>query len=135
MAQYTNNAIYTYIESAVNTANRPVYCTSRYEPVPEDFPACYIHETDHRPSRTAVQLDFQDEQLIRSWEVQAFSNLTNGALAECYDIIADAEIAFKQLFFIETSCSQVQNADPSVVRVVARFTRVIGSADTMPTTE
>lgn len=134
MAQYTHNSIYSYVADAINTQSRPVYCVGVYEPTPTEFPCAYINETDHRPMRNAVQLDFTDEQLVRSWEVQAFSNLKNGALAEAYDIIADAEIAFKQMYFIETSCSQVQNADPSVVRVVARFTRVIGSADQMPIT-
>lgn len=130
---YTHDAIYDYVADAVDTTSRHVYCVGVYEPTPSEFPCAYIHETDHRPMRSAVTLDFTDDQLIKSWEVQVFSNKRNGALAECYDIIADAEIAFKQLYFIETSCSQVQNIDPSVTRVVARFTRVIGGTDTMPT--
>ena len=130
---YTHDAIYTYVADAVDTTSRPVYCVGVYEPTPSDFPCAYIHETDHRPMQSAVTLTMTDDQLIKSWEVQVFSNKRNGALAECYDIIADAEIAFKQLYFIETSCSQVQNIDPSVTRVVARFTRVVGGEDQMPT--
>ena len=132
MAQYTRNSIYTYIADAINTNNRPVYCVGVYEPTPSEFPCAYIPETEHRPSRDAVTLTFTDEQLLDSWEVQVFSNLTDGALSEAYDIIADVEIAFKQLYFIETVCSQVQNIDPSVIRVVARFTRVYGDNDQMP---
>lgn len=132
MAQYTRNGIYDYVADAVNTLDRPVYCVGVYEPTPSEFPCAYIHTTDHRPSRGAVTLSFTDEQLIDSWEVQVFSNLTDGALSEAYDIIADVETAFKQLYFIETYCSQVQNIDPSVTRVVARFTRVYGDNDQMP---
>lgn len=135
MAQYTHNSIYSYVADAINTQSRAVYCVGVYEPTPKSFPCAYIHETDHRPMRDAVTLSFTDEQLLGSWEVQVFSNLTDGALSEAYDIMADVEIAFKQLYFIETFCSQVQNIDPSVTRVVARFTRVYGDNDHLPETD
>ena len=130
--QYTHDGIYTYVESRINTESRPVYCTGDYEPTPSEFPCVYIHETDHRPMRNAVQFNFKDEQRIESWEVQVFSNLTDGALPECYEIMADAEGAFKQLYFIETMCSERPNIDPSIKRVIAQFTRVIGEGDQMP---
>lgn len=130
--QYSHDAIYTYIESRINTESRPIYCTGDYEPTPSEFPCVYIHETDHRPSRSAVQLNFMDDQRIESWEVQVFSNLTDGALTECYEIMADAETAFKQLYFIETSCSERPNIDASIKRVIAQFTRVVGDGDQMP---
>lgn len=130
--QYTHDGIYTYVESIINTESRPVYCTGDYEPTPSEFPCAYIHETDHRPMRDAVQLDFGDRQRIESWEVQVFSNLTDGALEEAREIMADAEVAFRQLFFIETMCSERPNIDPSIKRVIAQFTRVIGEGDQMP---
>lgn len=132
---YTHDAIYNYIADAIDTDSRHIYCVGVYEPTPSEFPCAYIHETDHRPAQNAVTLGFTDDQAIKSWEVQVFSNLTDGALTEAYDIMDDVEIAFKQLYFIETYCSQVQNIDPSVVRVVARFTRVVGDNDPMPEQE
>lgn len=130
--QYTHDGIYTYVESRINTESRPVYCTGDYEPTPSEFPCVYIHETDHRPMRNAVQFNFEDEQRIESWEVQVFSNLTDGALEEAREIMADAEVAFRQLFFIETMCAERPNIDTSVKRIIATFTRVIGSGDQMP---
>lgn len=130
--QYTHDGIYTYIEGQLNTESRPVYCTGDYEPTPSEFPCAYIHEVDHRPMRNAIQLDFGDRQRIESWEVQVFSNLTDGALEEAREIMTDAESAFRQLYFIETMCSERPNIDPSIKRVIATFTRVIGSGDQMP---
>ena len=128
----TRNAIYDYVEKRVNTAERPVYCASRYEPVPNSFPACFITEATHRPDRASITLDFADDQVIRDFEVQVSSNKVTTGLQEAYEIMEDVETAMKELYFIETYCNQVTNIDPSVVRLVARFTRVIGGADAMP---
>lgn len=126
------NDIYNHIEAAVNTEEHPVYCASQLEPVPESFPACYITEAEHRKSRAYVTLAYDDGHFIRNWEVQVFSNKVTDALAECHEIMEYAEDAFQRLRFIETYCGQQQNADPSVTRLVARFTSTIGSADQMP---
>lgn len=127
----TRNQIYTYVETQVNLPERPVYCASTYEPIPEEFPACYIEELSHYPSRNNVDLQHEDVQLVRDFEVHTFSNLVNGALTEAMTIMEDAESAMKELGFIETYCGQVNNLDVTVVHVVARFTRVFGDADTI----
>ena len=130
----TFNAIYSYVESAVNTDSRPVYCNSVYEPVPSSFPACYITEAQHRKDRQFVTLAHDDGHLVKNWEVQVYSNKESGALAECHELMEDVEKAFAELLFIETYCGQQANADPSVKRLVARFTATIGDDDDMPTT-
>lgn len=127
----TFNEIYNYIESQVNTVSRPVYCASRLEPVPEEFPACYIVENDHFPRRDSITLSYQDEQVERHFEVHVHSNLVNGALAQAHEIMSDVEAAFRELYFIETYCGQTNNIDPTVVHIVARFSRIIGGADTI----
>jgi len=130
----TVNQIYTYIEGAVNTEQRPVYCASQNEPKPSEFPACYITEAQHRKDRRYVTLAFDDTHYIRDFQVQVFSNKQSGALLECHSIMKDAETAFHSIGFIETYCGEQRNIDPSVTRLVARFTRTIGGADTLPTT-
>ena len=127
----TRDEIYNYVESQVNISGRPVYCASRLEPVPEFFPACFITENDHFPRRDAIALDFSDEQVERHFEVHVHSNLVNGALSEAHDIMSDVEAAFREMYFIETYCGQTNNLDPTVVHLVARFTRLIGGADTL----
>lgn len=127
----TRNQIYDYVESNVNTAARSVYCASVLEPIPKFFPACYITEISHYPSRTNIELDHDDEQLIRDFEVHSFSALQNNALIEAMDIMEDVETAMREIGFIETYCGQANNADPTVVHVVARFTRVFGGSDTI----
>lgn len=128
----TRDEIYDFTTQRVDLPTRHVYCASRLEPIPEEFPACYITEINHRPRQANVTLAFDDEQLVRDFEVHVFSNLQNGALSEAYDIMGDAEAAFRELYFLETYCGQTNNIDPTVVHLVARFTRFIGGADTLP---
>lgn len=127
----SRNQIYTYIENEVNTESRPVYCASVLEPVPRSFPACFIVEINHYPSRRNTELDFKDEQLNRDFEVHTFSSRMNDALSEAMEVMGDAETAMREIGFIETYCGQTGNLDPSVVHVVARFTRIFGGEDTI----
>ena len=125
--------IYDYVEQRVNTENRPVYCSSRLETVPEFFPACYIVETQSNSQAMDYTLDFTDEQVRKDFEVQVFSAKQNGALAETESIMADVRTAMRELYFIENFVGRIENADPTVMRMVGRFHRVIGGADQMPT--
>lgn len=128
----TTNQIYSYIESQVNTAGRPVYCSSVSEPVTATFPACQITEIQHYYYRNALPLSFSKNETVslqRDFEVHVYSNLKNKALSEARSIMDDVEIAFRQLSFIEIMCMQADNADQSIVHLVARFTRNIGDGD------
>lgn len=126
------NQIYSYVEAQVNTVERPVYCASRLEPIPPQFPSVQITEMNHRAIRSALPLNFgshEDVSLQRDFEVHVYSNLKNGALTEARSIMTDVETAFREMYFIETYCGQANNADPSVIHMVARFTRNFGDAD------
>ena len=125
--------VYNYIEASVNTLARPVYCEARLEVAPESFPACYIVETSSESQFQDYTLDFTDEQVRRDFEVQVYSNLTDGALAQAESIMADVRAAFRKLYFIENFVGRTDNIDPTVVRMVGRFHRVIGGSDQMPT--
>ena len=128
----TRNKIYTFVEGRVKDFNSKIYCASKLEPVPQSFPACFICEASHNERASAITLDRDDEQREVTFEVQVCSTKVNGAASECYEIIDIVEAAFKALAFLEISCSVVDNIDPAVTRVVARFTRLICALDPMP---
>ena len=127
----SRNQNYTYVEDEVNKEYRPVYCASILEPIPKSFPACFIVEINHYPSRSNIELDFNDEQLVRDFEVHTFSSRMNDALTEAMNIMEDVETAMREIGFIETYCGQANNIDPTVVHVAARFTRIFGGEDTI----
>lgn len=125
--------IYDYVATAIDTVERPVYCNARLEVAPESFPACYIVETGSAAQQRNYTLGFTDEQVRRDFEVQVFSNLENGALEQAESIMDDVRAAFRRLYFIENFVGRIDNIDPTVVRMVGRFHRVIGGNDQMPT--
>ena len=128
----TLNQVYDYIESAVNTVERPVFCSSVLEPIPDTFPACQILSLNHLDYQRTLPLSFAGHESVSrrmDFEAHVFSNKKNLALSEAREIMDDVEIAFRQLWFVETSCMQSDNVDPSIIHMVARFTRNVGDGD------
>ncbi len=124
--------IYDYVEQRVNTENRPVYCASRIEPVPQSFPACYITVMDDHSLSWNYTLAYDDEQTEMTFEVHVFTNEQNGALYSANLIMADVRTAFRNLYFKESFVGETGNIDPTIVHMVGRFSRKIGGADQMP---
>lgn len=131
---YSREAVYTYVRNAIVAAHSGTYVTARREPVPKNFPAVWLVEMNRVRTQRFATLANDDQQYESTFEVQIFSNKQNGALAEAYSILDTVESAFKRLGYFETFCEQVTNVDPSVFRIVARFSRQIGMADVIPTT-
>ena len=127
--------IYDYIARAVDTEERPVYCSARPETVPESFPACYIVQTNDASDPRFYTLDFTDEQRRVDFEVNVYSNLEQGALIEAESIMEDVRAAFRRLYFIENTVMRAENIDPAVIRLVGRFHRIVCGGDDMPEEE
>lgn len=129
----TVNQIYTYVKNRI-TAGRSLYVSSTPEPLPPQFPSVEIVEMNHYPLERALPINFGEHDTVslrRDFEVHVYSNLKNGALTQARDIMTDVETAFREAYFVETYCSQARNADPTVVHMVARFTRNIGDGDAL----
>ena len=124
--------IYDYVEAEVNTEDRPVYCASRLEPVPQSFPACYITAMDTHALSQNYTLAYDDEQAHFDMEVHVFTNEENGALYAANLIMDDVRTAFRKLYFKESFVGETANIDPTIVHLVGRFSRNIGGADQMP---
>ena len=129
--RYSRNAIYTRIVNAVKAEFPNAYCTSRYVAKPSTFPACYIHEIDNSRPVQNTQLDFQDVQWESVFEIQVVSNKRNTAASEAYDIMAVADAAFSGLYYRRFSQTNIDRSD--TFTLIARYRRVIGGGDTMPT--
>ena len=129
----SNHYIFNFIEGQVNLTTRPVFCASRLETIPSSFPACYVFELS-RYDRGAINLTRTDRMKFVTWEAQIFSNLTVGAEDEAYSIMTDLDDAMAHLGFTQTYCEPIANIDPSIYRLVGRWTRLIGDGDSFPVT-
>lgn len=131
MSEYSRNAIYTFVRSAINSAFPSAYITSRMVAKPASFPAILIHEIDRDRPLQNTQLDFEDVQWESVYEVQIVSAKANTAATEAYSIMDVVRQSFNNLFYREFSETNIDRGD--TFTLIGRFRRVIGGGDTMPT--
>ena len=133
MSAYTNNAIYTAIREAVLAADSSAKVTMTYTDKPSEFPTVFAREIGHyTPQQTATLSNAQDIYET-TWEVQVFSNLKHGAKEQAYALLAAVKSALKGLYFVETSENPVDRDKWTYFLLVARFRRIIGGGESMPT--
>ncbi len=128
---YSRNAIYTRIANAIKAEYPNAYCTSRMVASPAKFPAILIHEIDNYRPLQYTQLDFEDSQWESVFEIQVVSNKANTAATEAYAIMAMAETALSGLYYRRFSQTNIDKGD--TFTLIARYRRVVGGGDTMPT--
>ena len=130
---YTREGVYTYVRNALVADTASVYVTARREPVTKTFPAVRIAEVNRTRSQQYATLANDDDQYVSVFETEIFSNKKNGALTEAYGLLEVVEKAFKELGYFETFCEAIDNIDPSVFRLLSRFTKQTGKGDDIPT--
>ena len=130
--RYTNNGIYTKVRKAVKDAYSSANVTQTYAPTPSKFPTVFVREVGHfTPPVTASFSNAQDIS-ESTWEAQVFSNKTSGAKEQAYGIMDSVKSAFRKMYFIETFEAPLDQNTTYFV-LVARFRRIIGSGETIPT--
>lgn len=128
----TDNQVYTKISKALKIEYSDILVTAESTATPSKFPCVFIEEMD---SYSLEQYEtFSNDETHREsvFEVQAYSNKTSGAKQEIKEIVDFIHKEFRKLGYRCTTNRPVANADPSVKRRVARFTRIIGSEDKLP---
>lgn len=133
MVRYTNNAIYTVIRNAVKAEYSDANITQTYSPILSIFPTVFVREIGHLTPPGAVTLSNAQDISEASWEVQIFSNLSSGAKEQTYNIMSVVKTAIRGLYFVEYFESPLDQTDKSIYCLVARFRRIIGSGEAMPT--
>lgn len=130
--RYTNNAIYTRIRSAAIACVESCNCTQTYTPVQAKFPTVFAREIGRlTPEGTPTLSNAQDISEC-SWEVQIFSNIKSGAKEQAYELMDAVKGALRSLYFVEYFESPIDQQDKSIYCLVARFKRIIGSGEEMP---
>ena len=131
--KYTNNAIFTAIRNAVKAEYADANCVQMYTPTPAKFPTVFAREIGHFTPQQAWTLTNAQDISERTWEVQVFSNLSTGSKEQAYEILDICKDVMRGLYFIETFEQPIDQQDKSIYCLVARFRRVIGGGEDMPT--
>lgn len=131
--RYTNNAIFTAIRNAVKAEYADANCVQMYTPTPAKFPTVFAREIGHFTPQQAWTLTNAQDISERTWEVQVFSNLSTGSKEQAYEILDICKDVMRGLYFLETFEQPIDQQDKSIYCLVARFRRVIGGGEEMPT--
>lgn len=131
--RYTNNAIFTAIRNAVKAEYADANCVQTYSLTPSKFPTVFAREIGHFTPQQAWTLTNAQDISERTWEVQVFSNLSTGSKERAYEILDICKNVMRGLYFIETFEQPIDQQDKSIYCLVARFRRVIGGGEEMPT--
>lgn len=131
MAQYTRKSVYTKVVNDVLLGNSATTFSDRLQPTAKSFP--------HVQLREMSDVSLEDETFANdgncynsTFEAQVFSDKASGAEAEAYAIMDTIKASMKSMYYRMTMCESVDNIDPSIYRLVSRFTRTICGGDTMP---
>lgn len=131
--KYTNNAIFTAIRAAVLAEVSTANCTQTYSATPAKFPTVFAREIGRfTPAQTATISNAQ-EIYETTWEVQVISNLQSGAKEQAYKLMDAAKSALRRLYFVETMENPIDQTETRYYTLAARFRRIIGSGEDMPT--
>lgn len=133
MSAYTNNAIYTAIRNAVIAVNPNAKITMTYTDKPSQFPTVFAREIGHYTPQTSATFSNAQDIYETTWEVQVFSNRKNDAKEQAYALLAAVKSALKGLYFVETSENPIDRDKWTYFLLVARFRRIIGGGESMPT--
>lgn len=132
----TKNAVLTRVKAAVTAEYSNIQVCSERVYAPSSFPCLWFVEIDTHPEKSQLTLNYSDDQRRSTIELQAFSNDRNDATGQAENIIAIATAKMKECGYRCTISFPLDNGqDTNIKRHVARFTRFIGSGDTLPNTQ
>ena len=128
----TFNDIYTVIRNAVKAEYPSAYCTSKYEPVPSEFPAVYVSQVGRSTPQGTITFSTSATYSEYTIQIQIFSNKTDTPKSECDAIYTVIKRALEgERLFVEKNAFPLENADTSIYRFQAQFTRLFGDGDAL----
>lgn len=102
------------------------YVSSEYAPVPGSFPAVFIEQSANVEDPSTVSSADEEEYAAVTYTVQVASPSKGRGKRTVKDIVALLSDEMRSRNMSRTTCMPVDNADdPSIYRMVARFTGVV----------
>lgn len=119
--------IETQVFDAVKRSIDPVRCIPEYQNTTAQFPTVTIEETSNTVYEKTSDSGHIENHARVSYEVNVYSNKTDGKKQEAKQIMSDVDDAMEEIGFTRNFCSSVPNlADSTIYRITARYTAVVG---------
>lgn len=119
----TRKLIYNKIVNDILAVSPTCYCAQVRELTNRKLPCAFIQQISKARVWKYATLANTDEQARLGFEVEVYAH----TIKEAYEIMETAEDGFKSLGFLQTACEPIESGDPSIYRLVARFSGVQGN--------
>ena len=120
----TRKLIYNKIATDILTSFPKCYVAQVRELTNRKIPCAFIEQISKARVEQYATLANTDEQARLGFEVEVYGH----TIKEAYEIMVVAEDSFKSIGFFELSCTPIASGDPSIYRLVSRFSGVTGKA-------
>lgn len=104
---------------------------SDYTDSPSSFPCVSIIEADNYTLRRTQDDDLKEHHTNVMYEVNVYSNKANKSKTEAKKLMNIVDNAFQNIKFTRTFKQAIPNKDKTIYRIAARYTAIIGEAQTI----
>ena len=124
------NQIFTSIATALRTEFPGIYVSGELNLNPEQFPACYIEESDNYVMQSGRTENTAENYSVVTYEVNVFSNKQIGKKQEAKAIMAAVDQLMDSWNFTRLALLPVNIDSSTKYRLTARYTAVVDSNET-----
>lgn len=120
------NKVFNTVATDVRAKYPDVYMVGEYVKTPPKFPCVSLVEMDNQSYQRTEDSGSSENHASVMYEVNTYSNKTNGKKAECKAIIALIDELMLALGFARTMLQPIPNLDDATIyRMVGRYSAVI----------
>ncbi len=124
--------IFSKIAADVRAEYPGIYLTGEHVKSPPEFPCASLVEIDNSTFRNSQTTDLRENHAVLMYELNVYSNKTNGKKSECRAIAACIDELLQRLGFTRTMLQPVPNeADATIYRMLGRYRAVISKNHTI----
>lgn len=118
--------VFGLVAKELRSKVNPIYITGVYVKAPPQFPCVTVVEIDNRPVISTQTAESMENHVSVTFEVNVYSNKTDGKKRECKSIIGIIDEILLNLGFNRLMLQPIQNElDATIHRMVARYSGVV----------
>lgn len=122
------NEIFTPIAEDLREEIQNIFVSGEHKESPPSFPCATIEEKDNSTYTPSKDSSLKENHANLMYEVNAYSNLSNGKRTQCRKIMSIIDKKFQEMGFTRFVCTPVSNIkEATIYRMVARYEAVIST--------
>ena len=125
------NQVFDRVAKRVREQFPDIFMVGEYVSSPPSFPAASLIEMDNSVRETTIDSGSNENHANVMYEVNVYSNKTNGKKSECKAILAIVDDILLGMGFTRTMKNPVSMDDATIYRMVTRYTAIVSKNQTI----